>query len=1255
MVGNGSVLPMRPSSRGRSIRVLGLPISLTRAKVVDELYSLFEAKGVVIGSRGIVVVRKLSGEVHVRLIEGSDLAFGVLKLWGRDLGARVIWEAVNYRPPVRKAKLTVTPPKRFRVASWNINGLRTKRPSVVDSLLRMRLSVIALQETNVSSADWPIYISGFQVFTSDFDKSIPGARGLALAVASQYTSYLAQSSPFWVYVKIVGVEAATWHVINVYIPHDKEGRRTARASLKNQVSRIVNCNPDAKVLVLGDLNCGINRASCLFPGSLGMGLVSVKGSDKTYHKRLKWSSLDHIIASGAAMTSVGKAKVRRDVDDSDHFPVVVRIKTVLKRPPEAVGGSKRTIDKKLLLSSGNAIVNDQLWADWLNRIDLEVNDVVDMREYIDLAAEEWETVSQRLLTKNNVLVNPKPPKRSYLPRKVLRIVGLKREAWAAYLRGDEGDKAQLYREYKDAKKMATSAVSEYHSLRWVKFIQKGSESFVENNTRRFFKWVDSITKYRGVNRSAVKPIQDNNGLMCYDSESILDLWATHFEGLLVGGLHGQRNAEYWLENGGLEIQSVLPGMDDDLSWDEVCEALRSLRNFKAPGNSGLIPEFYKLMLPEEVSMEPSSPMQKVFMSLVNLIWAKGYIPDKWCLDILVTVEKPKGDLSLRDSYRGIALIEIFVKVISKCATRRITTGLESLGRIAPEQAGFREREECMGQVLTLMEVVRRRLTLGLGTIILFIDFKKAYDLVPREALLFKLRAAGVSGKTLNFLRGLYTNSKFRVRVGGTLTRIFEVLRGCRQGCVSSPISFDVFIDDLVLELRNVGVAVPSTGELLASLLFADDLAILVESVEVLKRACKIVSDWANKWEMAVGITKCGLMVPDSGGLKEEVLEALSGGEILLQGLVPPHTEEYEYLGVILTETDFLGLNRHMEDRIKKFTSRWKRLEPFLRTQSIPVKSRKHVLNVVALPVLRWGSELLGPSEKSIRKMESAYSDAIKCLVGSRSKNTIYAIESVRVELGIPSFHEIVMRGRYRILTKYPGLKSWVSRIAAAPELKHGKSSFYKTVQWFKRYPKIEGSNPHYERKLSEYFRSKHVAVKGVTVSLKKYSDARFEESTFFLTNVCSSVEFARGSTWLSRARLNAIWTAVRAAKLNLIDPGMEYKCPACESVIGGRQIIPLELCHVLFSCHAYVAHRNLLDPLLVLLPEPIDILLKLNLLLGGSVGVDPIPWSVQEWTGQGGKVLPGQKCPGFVFVAKFLDKVMPRHMEALWSFRIVDD
>jgi len=1244
-----------PSRRGWPIiRVLGLPISLTRAKVVAAVSDLLDKNGIVSVLGRVLVVRKKTGEVHARIFSGTSRIYDLVKVWGADLGAGVVWEKVGYRPPNR-LKLVHTPPKRFRVASWNINGLRSKRASIIERILELRMSVVALQETKVGEADWPICISGFQVFTSPMDVGVPGARGLAIAVSTFYSSYLAQAGPFWIYVKVLGAEESTWHIINVYIPHDKGGRRLARKSLKTKVGQILSHDRDAKIMVLGDFNCGRNRAQCLFPSASGMKLVSIKGSDKTYHKRLKWSVLDHIIVSDAAVMSVGKAKVRRDVDESDHFPIVIRVKTATRKPLIGDVGGKLSVDRKLLDKKGGEISLDQEWTDWLESIQEGI--VGDLKDNIDQAAKKWETISNRLLTKHQVLVEPKLAAKKKLPKSVLMLIGHKREAWAEYLQGDEGDEAQRYERYRRARRLAIVALAQYRSLRWVKFIQKGSESFVENNTRRFFKWVDSLTKYRGFGGSSIRPIKDDEGVMVYDTQGVLDLWADHFKKILVGGLHSQRDRMYWEQVGGLEIQSALPGMDEDLSWIEVQEALRGLRNFKAPGVSGLLPEFYKIMIDDVGDdgppLAPTSPMQKVFATLVNLIWSEGYIPIGWTTDILVTVEK-KGDLSSRDGYRGVALIEIFIKVITRCASTRISMGLENNGRIAPEQAGFRRREECMGQVLTLMEVVRRRNAKKLGTIILFIDFKKAYDLVPREALLYKLEACGVRGKTLAFLEGIYARSFMKVRVGGILANEFQVFRGCRQGCAASPISFDVFINDLVLELRVLGILVPSVQELLSALLFADDLAIVVDSVEKLGQACDVLTAWAAKWEMAVGISKCGVMVPDSPALCEEVKLALDSGVIMIQNQVPPKVEEYDYLGVLLTESDFSGLERHMEERIKKFQVRWKKLEPFLRTQSIPLKSRKHVLNVVALPVLKWGSELLGPSEKSIRKMESAYSDALKCLVGSRSRNTIYAIESIRLELGVPSFHEIVLKGRLRVLVKYPDLNTWVAKIAVAPELKEGKSHFWKTLQWYKRYPRVEVPDPRAHTKLEEYFHDKHAALRNATVSLVRYKEFGFLKSNYFLTDLGYRVEFAKGCVWLCRARLNGIWTARRAAKMNLIDPTLEYKCPACLMVIGDNAIKPNELGHILFECMVYASCRDMLDPLVAMLVGPMDVENKVGIILGGSRNNNPNPWTVQQWTGQGGKVLEGQGSPGYTFVAKFLDRVMPLHMRALWEFRVVD-
>lgn len=569
-----------------------------------------------------------------------------------------------------------------------------------------------------------------------------------------------------------------------------------------------------------------------------------------------------------------------------------------------------------------------------------------------------------------------------------------------------------------------------------------------------------------------------------------------------------------------------------------------------------------------------------------------------------------------------------------------------------EQAGFRSKEECLGQVLTLIEAVRRRKVEGLGTIIVFIDFKKAYDVVPKSALLYKLRKAGVDGKTLKFLEALNRGSRTQVKVGKYKSRVIELLRGCRQGCTASPTCFDVYIDDLARKLREVGVSVPSMEELLASLLFADDLVLTVGSVQQLIEACNIVTAWGDKWEMSVGIAKCGWMVVYDDGLKVQVEQAIQQGQVLLQNQPVSHVEEYTYLGVKLAEEELLSLQVHMEDRIKKFEARWKRLEPFFRTHSIPIRARKHVFMVVCMPVLRWGCELLGPGEKDIRKMEMSYSAALKCLVGSRSKNTIFAAETIRRELELPSFHQIVLRGRLRSWKKFPTLRTWVANVCELRELGRTHSWFVRTKNWLGKYPRLDATDGDALIKLREYCLDKEDKSKNITVSLRGYLAGSYAGTACYLRHSGADVSLARGAVWLLRVRLGAVWTAKRAAKMNLIDGSWEFKCPACSQVLGDARRTPNEIGHILLECPKYDHERGTLDPLTTLFNGDVDLNTKTVFLLGGQlVGYNP-PWSDAQWSGQDGETVGDTQKQAYKFVAGYLQKVMPCHMRTLWKHRL---
>ena len=120
-----------------------------------------------------------------------------------------------------------------------------------------------------------------------------------------------------------------------------------------------------------------------------------------------------------------------------------------------------------------------------------------------------------------------------------------------------------------------------------------------------------------------------------------------------------------------------------------------------------------------------------------------------------------------------------------------------------EQAGFQEGRSCMEQVWVLQRVLEERARQGQKTFCAFVDVQKAYDRVWRKGLWERLWAAGVKGWLWKMVRSLYVETKSAVRVGGEKSMVFNVWQGVRQGCVLSPVLFNVYIDGLMRELKKL--------------------------------------------------------------------------------------------------------------------------------------------------------------------------------------------------------------------------------------------------------------------------------------------------------------------------------------------------------------------------------------------------------------------------------------------------------------------
>lgn len=231
---------------------------------------------------------------------------------------------------------------------------------------------------------------------------------------------------------------------------------------------------------------------------------------------------------------------------------------------------------------------------------------------------------------------------------------------------------------------------------------------------------------------------------------------------------------------------ALAELDDEFTKGEIWGALRIMKLHKAPGKDGVPTDFLKACLKEVPTgnVLPPSPMTDALLTITNLGFSKGVIPTSWEESVVLSLPKD-GDLADCGNYRGISLMSTTLKVITVILALRISRVGEERNLFAYTQAGFRKLEEAVTQAACVIDVLQRRRLAGQESYVTFVDFKKAYDLVPHGALFAKLRRFGLRGRCLKFIQSLYAHSRITVRLGAgqsaQYSDPFPLRRGLRQG------------------------------------------------------------------------------------------------------------------------------------------------------------------------------------------------------------------------------------------------------------------------------------------------------------------------------------------------------------------------------------------------------------------------------------------------------------------------------------------
>ena len=178
--------------------------------------------------------------------------------------------------------------------------------------------------------------------------------------------------------------------------------------------------------------------------------------------------------------------------------------------------------------------------------------------------------------------------------------------------------------------------------------------------------------------------------------------------------------------------------------------------------------------------------------LYVIIFHNEIFPEEWARGLIYPLFKG-GPAEARldpNKYRGITLLSCVGKTYTSILNHRLYNYCENNGILIDEQAGFRRGRSSSDQLYILTETIKHNRPKP--TYCAFIDISKAYDKVWRSGLWYKLWKIGIRGKMYRVLKNIYNRVESSVLLDEYRTNFFNIDLGLRQGCILSPLFFNIF-------------------------------------------------------------------------------------------------------------------------------------------------------------------------------------------------------------------------------------------------------------------------------------------------------------------------------------------------------------------------------------------------------------------------------------------------------------------------------
>lgn len=326
---------------------------------------------------------------------------------------------------------------------------------------------------------------------------------------------------------------------------------------------------------------------------------------------------------------------------------------------------------------------------------------------------------------------------------------------------------------------------------------------------------------------------------------------------------------------------------EPISSDTILKVVAGLKS-NAEGSDGINLNMLVMTFPYTVDL---------ITDIVNSSILSSTFPEPWKLAIVCPLPKTCNPTELKD-LRPISILPCMSKILEKVVCSQLTNYLEYNNILPDVQSGFRKGRSTATALLDVTDNVLTAQDKGMCTILVLLDFSRAFDCLDISLLMSKLSYYGFDSSALRWFNSYLSNRHQYVRLSlnDGSTKVSETMglsRGVPQGSILGPILFILYTADIRNHITHCRYH-----------FYADDTQIYISCkpadidscIQKLNTDLSSIASWAERNGLMLNPTKTKYLI---FGSKHQINSIRPTLNVEMQGSQIERVYEARNLGLVM--------------------------------------------------------------------------------------------------------------------------------------------------------------------------------------------------------------------------------------------------------------------------------------------------------------------------------------------------------------------